>query len=60
MVKNPPVSAGDVRDVGSIPMLGRASGLGNGNLAPTFLPKKSHAQSSLVGYSPWGHRVRHD
>ena len=26
-----------------------------------FLPRKSHGQRSLVGYSPWGHkRVRHD
>ena len=27
---------------------------------PVFLPWKSHGQRSLVGYSPWGHRVRHD
>ena len=25
-----------------------------------FLPGKSHGQRSLVGYSPWGHRIRHD
>ena len=25
-----------------------------------FLPGKSHRQRSLVGYSPWGCRVRHD
>ena len=25
-----------------------------------MLPKKSHRQRSLVGYSPWGHRVRHN
>ena len=25
-----------------------------------FLPGKSHGQRSLVGYSPWGCRVRHD
>ena len=23
---------------------------------PVFLPGKSHGQSSLVGYSPWGHK----
>ena len=23
---------------------------------PVFLPGKSHAQRSLVGYSPWGHK----
>ena len=27
---------------------------------PVFLPGKFHRQSSLAGYSPWGHRVRHD
>ena len=26
---------------------------------PVFLPGKSHAQGSLVGYSPWGRRVGH-
>jgi len=24
---------------------------------PVFLPGKSHGQKSLVGYSPWGHKV---
>ena len=27
---------------------------------PVFLPGKSHGWRSLVGYSPWGRRVRHD
>ena len=31
MVKNPPASAGDVRDSASIPGLGRSPGDGNGN-----------------------------
>ena len=31
VVKNPPASAGDTRDVGSIPGLGRSSGGENGN-----------------------------
>ena len=26
---------------------------------PVFLPGKSHGWRSLVGYTPWGHRVRH-
>ena len=25
-----------------------------------ILPGKSHRQRSLVSYSPWGHRVRHN
>ena len=31
MVKNPPASAGDIRDMGSILGLGRSSGRGHGN-----------------------------
>ena len=31
VVKNPPASAEDARDVGSISGLGRFSGIGNGN-----------------------------
>jgi len=31
-VKNPPVKAGDIRDVGSINGLGRSPAEGNGNL----------------------------
>ena len=27
---------------------------------PVFLPGESHGQRSLVGYSPWGHKVGHD
>ena len=32
MVKNLPVNAGNARDMGSIPGLGRSPGVGNGNL----------------------------
>ena len=32
MVKNPPASAGEARDMGSIPGLGRVHGVGNDNL----------------------------
>ena len=31
VVKNPPVNAGDARDLGSIPGSGRSPGEGNGN-----------------------------
>ena len=31
VVKNPPVNAGDIGDVGSIPGLGKSPGEGNGN-----------------------------
>ena len=32
MVKNPPANAGDERDAGSIPGLGRSPGVGSGSL----------------------------
>ena len=32
VVKNLPVNAGDIRDSGLIPELGRSPGVGNGNL----------------------------
>ena len=31
MIKNPPANAGDTREAGLIPGLGRAPGVGNGN-----------------------------
>ena len=59
--KNPPANAGDTRDVGSIPGLGRFLGGGHGNPTPVFLPGESHEQRSLMGYSPCGYkRVGHD
>ena len=27
---------------------------------PVFLPGKFHGQKNLVGYIPWGHRIRHN
>ena len=53
VVKNPPANQGDIRDTGWIPKLGRSPGVGNGNPAPVFLPRKFHGQRGLVGYSPW-------
>ena len=51
MVKNPPANAGDTRDSGLIPGLGRSPGVGNGNSLQLFLLGKSHRQRSL-GYCP--------
>ena len=50
VVKNPPASAGDVRDTGSVPGLGRSPGVGNDN------PLQYSPSVLLVGYSPWGHK----
>ena len=38
VVKNPPGTAGDARESGSIPGSGRCPGVGNGNPTPVFLP----------------------
>ena len=49
-----PCSAGNP---GSIPVLGRSTGEGNGNpLTPVLLPGKFHRWRSLAGYSPWGRK----
>ena len=48
MVKNPSANAGDARDVGLIPGLGR-----KWQPTPVFLPGEFHGQRSLVSYSPW-------
>ena len=55
MVKNPPANAGDIRDTGLIPGLGKSPREGNGNPL-LLLPGKPHGQRSLAGYSPWGHK----
>ena len=56
VVKNPPASAGDLRDMGSIPGSGRSSGGGHGNPVQYSLPGESHGQRSLASYSSWGHK----
>ena len=50
VVKNPRANAGDARDVGSIPGLGRSPW--SRKPTPVFLPGKFHGQRSLAGYSP--------
>ena len=49
VVKNPPASGGDVRDVGSVPGLGRSSGEGNG-----YLLQYSGLECSMD--CPWGRK----
>ena len=55
VVKNPPANAGDARDVGSIPGLGR-SPRREWQSTAVFWSEESHRQRSLAGYSPWGHK----
>ena len=52
MVKNPSANAGDTREMGSAPELGRSPGEGNGyRSSPVSLPGESHGQRRLAGYS---------
>ena len=61
VVRNSPANAGDIRDTGSIPGLGRFPGGGNGKPTPVFLPREAHEQRSLAGYDPLGsQRAGHD
>ena len=54
MLKNLPVTAGEVRDVSSIPGSGKIPWKRAWQLTPVFLPGKSHGQRSLVGYTVHG------
>ena len=54
VVKNSPANVGDLRDMGSIPGLGRSPGEGNGNPLQYSCLENSHGQRSLEGYSLWG------
>ena len=55
MVKNPPANAGEVKDAGSIPELGKSPGGGHGNPLQYSFLENPHGQRSLAGYSPLGH-----
>ena len=53
-------SAWNAGDLGSISGLRRSPGGGYGNPLQYSCLENPHGQTSLLGYSPWGHRVRHD
>ena len=56
MVKNlPPMQQAKVRSLGQEDPLGR-----EWQSTPIFLLGEFHGQRSLVGYSSWGRRVRHN
>ena len=50
------VSTYSAGDLGSIPGSGRSPGEGNGKPFSRKWPGESHGWSSLVDYSPWGHK----
>ena len=52
VVKNLSINAGDVRDTGSIPVLGRSPGGGHGNPLQYSFLENLHGQRSLAGYHP--------
>ena len=56
MVKNLPTDAGDIRDLGLIPGLGRSPGVENGNPLQYSCLENPHGQRGLVGFSPWDHK----
>ena len=56
MVKNPLVTAGDVKRRGFDPWVRKIPWRKKWQLTPVLLPGESHGQRSLEGYSPWGHK----
>ena len=50
-VKNPPANGGDIRDVDSIPGVGRCPGGGNVNSLQYSCLENPYGQRSLAGYS---------
>ena len=55
MVKNPPASAEDARDPGSISALGRSPGEGNGNPLQFSYLDNSMDRGAWQSGSSWGH-----
>ena len=47
VVKNPPANAGDVKDAGLSPLLGRSPGIGNGN------PPQCSCREDLMNQGAW-------
>ena len=54
--KNPPASARDVKDTGSIPGSGRSPGGGHSNPVQYSHLENPRGQRSLVGYNPQGRK----
>ena len=56
MLKNLPTNAGDTKDMGLIPGLGRRPRIGSGNPLQYSCLENPDRQRSLAGYSPCGHK----
>ena len=59
MLKNLPTSAGDIRDMGSIPSSGRSPGGGHGNPVQYFCLENPWTEKSGRLQSTGSQRVRH-
>ena len=61
VVKSPPANAGNIKDLGLSPRVGKIPWRRAWQPTPVFMPGKSQGQRNLVNYSPWGcKRVGHD
>ena len=60
VIKDLPATSGHTRDISLIPGSGRSHGVRNSTLPQYLLPGESQGERSLVGYRPWGCKVRHD
>ena len=60
MIKNLPANAGDIKDMGSTPGLGRFSGEGNGNPLQYSCPENPVAEETGGLQSTGSQRVVHD
>ena len=56
VVKNPPANAGDTRDEGFNPWVGKIPWTRKWQPTLVLWSGKSHGQRNLVGYHPWGHK----
>ena len=60
MVKNPPANAGDARNIGSVPGLGRTLGEGNSTHSSILAWEISWTEEAGGLWSMRPQRVRHD
>ena len=60
VVKNEPAKAEDLKRCWFDPWVGKIPWRRSWQPTPVFLPGEPFGQRSLVGYSPQGHRVRHN
>ena len=51
-LKNLPSNAGDIRDSGLDPSVGKIPWRRKSQPAPVFSPEESHGQRNLAGYGP--------